>query len=161
MRKEDAFTKLIKENQGMVFKISRVYTNILEDQKDLYQEIVFQLWKGFDSFRGEAKASTWMYRVALNTAFTHIKKDKKRGHSIALDHIDLKYEPDDPILEERLKEMYTQIKLLNHLEKGLILLLLEGKKYEEIAQITGLTASNVGTRISRIKQKLKQQLVNK
>jgi len=161
MRKEEAFTLLIKENEGVIFKITRVYTNTLEDQKDLYQEIVFQLWKGFDSFRGDAKASTWMYRVALNTAFTHIKKEKRKGHNVALDHINLKYEHDDPILEERLKEMYAQIKLLNDLEKGLILLLLEGKKYEEIAQITGLSNSNVGTRISRIKQKLKKQLVKK
>lgn len=161
MHKEEAFTLLIKENEGVIFKITRVYTNTLEDQKDLYQEIVFQLWKGFDSFRGDAKASTWIYRVALNTAFTHIKKEKRKGHKVVLDHINLKYEHDDPILEERLKEMYAQIKLLNDLEKGLILLLLEGKKYEEIAQITGLSNSNVGTRISRIKQKLKQQLVKK
>ena len=161
MRKEEAFTQLVKEHEGVIFKITSVYTNNYEDKKDLYQEIVFQLWKGFDSFRGDAKVSTWMYRVALNTAFTFLRKEKRKGHSVALENIELKYEHDDPILEERLKEMYKQIRLLNDLEKGLILLLLEGKKYEEIVQITGLSSSNVGTRISRIKQKLKQQLVNK
>ncbi len=76
MRKEEAFTQLIKENEGIIFKISRVYCDTRENQKDLYQDIVFQLWKGFDSFRGDSKASTWMYRVALNTAFTFLKKEK-------------------------------------------------------------------------------------
>ncbi|AXT20223.1 sigma-70 family RNA polymerase sigma factor [Flavobacteriaceae bacterium AU392] len=161
MQKEQAFTDIIKEHEGVIFKITRVYTHSDDDQKDLYQEIVYQLWKGFDRFRGESKISTWMYRVALNTAFTFLRKEKRKGHKVELDHLHLKYEPDDPILEERLKEMYTQIRKLNDLEKGLILLLLEGKKYEEIAQITGLSNSNVGTRISRIKQKLKQQLVKK
>lgn len=160
MRKEEAFTQIIKENEGIIFKITSVYTNTSEDQKDLYQEIVFQLWRGFESFRGDSKISTWMYRVALNTAFTHLRKEKRKGNRVELDYIDLKYEASDPVLEERLKQMYEQIRLLSDLEKGLILLLLEGKKYEEIASITGLTASNVGTRISRIKQKLKKQLVN-
>lgn len=160
MRKEEAFTQMIKEHEGVIFKITSVYTNNTSDQKDLYQEIVYQLWKGYDSFRGDSKISTWMYRVALNTAFTHIRKDKRRGHAVPLEHIDLSYEVHDPILEERLKQLYKQIKLLSDLEKGLILLLLEGKKYEEIADITGLSPTNVGTRISRIKQKLKKQMTN-
>lgn len=161
MQKEQAFTEIIKEHEGVIFKITRVYTHSDDDQKDLYQEIVYQLWKGYESFRGDSKISTWMYRVALNTAFTFLRKEKRKGHKVEIDNLHLKYEPDDPILEERLKEMYAQIRKLNDLEKGLILLLLEGKKYEEIAQITGLSNSNVGTRISRIKQKLKQQLVKK
>lgn len=160
MRKEEAFTQIVKENEGVIYKITSVYTNNTTDQKDLYQEIVYQLWKGYDGFRGESKVSTWMYRVALNTAFTHIRKNKRKGHSVPLDHIDLTYEVHDPLLEERLKQLYRQIKLLSDLEKGLILLLLEGKKYDEIADITGLSPSNVGTRISRIKQKLKKQMVN-
>jgi len=160
MRKEKRFTELIKENEGILFKITRIYTSSSEDQKDLYQEIVFQLWRGFDSFRGESKASTWMYRVALNTAFTFLRKDKRKGHKVTLDHIHLTYEPHDPILEERLKLLYAQIQLLSDVEKGIILLLLEGKKYEEIATITGFSRSKVATRISRIKQKLKKQLVN-
>ena len=160
MHKEDRFTQLIKDNEGMLFKITRMYTAHTTDQKDLYQEIVFQLWKGFDGFRGEAKASTWMYKVALNTAFTHLRKTKRRGHQVALDHIDLGYETEDPILEERLHQMYIQIRQLSDVEKGIMFLLLEGKKYEEIAAITGFSRSKVATRISRIKQKLKKQLLN-
>jgi len=159
MRKEEAFTQLIKENEGIIFKISRVYCDTGEDQKDLYQDIVFQLWKGFDSFRGESKASTWMYRVALNTAFTFLRKEKRKGTSVTIDNLHLTYEPDDPILEERLVEMYVQIRQLSDVNKRIILLLLEGKKYEEIAAITGFSRSKVATRISRIKEQLRTQLV--
>ena len=159
MRKEEAFTQLIKENEGIIFKISRVYCDTRENQKDLYQDIVFQLWKGFDSFRGDAKASTWMYRVALNTAFTFLRKEKRKGTSVTIDNLHLTYEPDDPILEERLKQMYAQIRQLSDVNKGIILLLLEGKKYEEIATITGFSRSKVATRISRIKEQLRTQLV--
>lgn len=157
--KETRFTKLIKDNEGMIFKISRAYCDNAQDQKDLYQDIVFQLWKGFDSFRGDSKASTWMYRVALNTAFSFLRKEKRKGYKIQMDDLQIAYEPDDPILEERIKEMYIQIRALSDVEKGIMLLLLEGKKYEEIAEITGFTRTAVGTRISRIKEKLKKQLV--
>jgi len=158
MQKEAAFTALIKEHEGMIFKISRIYCDTEENQKDLYQDIVFQLWKGFDSFKGKSKISTWMYRVGLNTAYSHLRKEKRKGHAVALDNIDLTYEAHDPILEEQLDAMYAQIKQLNDLEKGIMLLLLEGKKYEEIAVITGLTRTTVGTRISRIKEKLRNKL---
>ncbi|WP_109300857.1 RNA polymerase sigma factor [Aquimarina sp. AU474] len=160
MGKEYEFTQIIKDNEGVIFKITTIYTNNQEDQKDLYQEIVYQLWKAFESFRGDAKISTWMYRVALNTAITRIKKEKRRGNRIGIDKvIMLQTEQYDTEFEERLKILYSHIKGLNELEKGLMLLLLEGKKYEEIASITGLSPSNVGTRISRIKEKLRTQII--
>ncbi|MFD0861987.1 RNA polymerase sigma factor [Sungkyunkwania multivorans] len=162
MSKEEQFTKLIKDNEGIIFKITTVYTDNREDQQDLYQDIVFQLWKYFESFRNESKISTWMYRVALNTAITRIKREKRNGQKVAIDKVVLQQtEYYDADFEERLKLMYDHIQMLNDLEKGLILLLLEGKKYEEMAAITGLTTSNVGTRISRIKQKLKSTVTEK
>ncbi|MBW1296508.1 RNA polymerase sigma factor [Aquimarina litoralis] len=162
MSKEEEFTHIIKENEGVIFKITTVYTDHSEDQQDLYQEIVYQLWKAYDNFRGDAKISTWMYRVALNTAITRLKKEKRKGNKVGIDQVILKQtENYDTLFEERLKVVYAHIKMLNDLEKGLILLVLEGKKYEEIATITGLSASNVGTRISRIKQKLKTQIIKK
>jgi len=101
-----------------------------------------------------------MYRIALNTALTRLKKSKRMGHSVSIDKVVMQQtENYNPEFEEKLKLMYRHIKQLNVLEKGLMLLLLEGKKYEEIAAITGLSPSNVGTRISRIKQKLKNQIV--
>ncbi|WP_378173773.1 RNA polymerase sigma factor [Aquimarina sp. SS2-1] len=162
MSKEEEFTRIIKDNEGVIFKITTVYTDRSEDQQDLYQEIVYQLWKAFDSFRGDAKVSTWMYRVALNTAITRLKKEKRSGNRVGIDQVILKQtENYNTEFEEKLKILYAHIKMLNDLEKGLILLLLEGKKYEDIALITGLTPSNVGTRISRIKQKLKTQIIKK
>jgi len=159
MQKEQQFVELIKEHEGILFKVTSIYSDNKADQQDLYQEIVFNLWKSFDSFRGDSKWSTWMYRIAMNTSITHSRKQKKSGYKVNLDHVVLR-EADayDETFEEQLKQLYQHIKLLNVIEKGLILLLLEGKKYEEIAEITGLSPSNVGTRISRIKQKLKQQI---
>ncbi|SHI40834.1 RNA polymerase sigma factor [Aquimarina spongiae] len=160
MQKESEFTQIVKEHEGVIYKITSIYTDTHEDKKDLYQEIVYQLWKAYDSYRGEAKISTWMYRVALNTAITRFKKEKKRGIQIPMDSlVKRKTEPYDEVFEERLQVVYSHIKRLNELEKGLMLLLLEGKKYEEIALITGLSLTNVGTRISRIKQKLKTQII--
>ena len=161
MDKESEFVQIIKQNEGVIFKITTFYTDNKVDQQDLYQDIVYQLWKSFDSFRGEAKISTWMYRIALNTALTRIKKGKRRGFSVAIDKVILEQtENYDSEFEEQLKKVYVQIGKLNVLEKGVMLLLLEGKKYDEIAEITGLTPSNVGTRISRIKEKLKTQLID-
>jgi len=162
MSKEKEFTQIIKNHQGIIFKITTIYTNNREDQKDLYQEIVYQLWKAFDGFKGNSKIGTWMYRVALNTAITKLKKDQKRGKHIGIDQvIDRQSQLYDNQLEEEFKILYKHIKALNDLEKGIILLLLDGKKYEDIAIITGLSLSNVGTKISRIKKKLKSQIIEK
>jgi len=159
MGKEEAFVKKIQEHEGIIFKITSIYTDNQFDQQDLYQEIVYQLWKGFESFRNEAKFSTWMYRVALNTAISQLKSRKKRPDSILVEAQILKEsEHSDPAFEERIKVLYWHIRELNVLEKGIILLFLEGKKYHEIAEISGLTATNVGTRISRIKAKLKERM---
>lgn len=162
MNKEQLFTSLIKENEGVIFKITTFYTDHRDDQKDLYQDIVYQLWKSFDSFRNESKVSTWMYRIALNTAITRLNKRKRKPYEVGIDKVIVQQtEHYDPIFEERLKLVYTQIQNLNVLEKGIMLLLLEGKQYDEIAVITGLTPTNVGTKISRIKQKLKSQILKK
>ncbi len=160
MGREQEFIQIIKANEGLIFKVTTLYTNNSHDQKDLYQEIVYQLWRSFDSFRNEAKRSTWMYKVALNTAISQLNKQKRKPGSISMDlMVPAETDSPDPVFEERLKIMYTCIHQLNLLERGLMLLLLEGRKYDEIAEITGLTPTNVGTRISRIKSKLKSQVI--
>ena len=160
MTKEQEFTEVIKKNQGIIFKVSSVYTNSTEDQKDLYQEIVYQLWKSFKTFKGTSKISTWLYRVALNTSITFLKKEKRDGVKVPIEQI-LTYKSDesDTILEDRIKLLHHQIKKLNIIEKGIILLYLEGKSYDTIAEITGFTKTNIGTRLSRIKEKLKTQIL--
>jgi RNA polymerase sigma-70 factor (ECF subfamily) len=159
MQKQQEFIKHIKENEGIIFKITLVYAFNEDDKKDLYQEIVYQLWKSYDSFRGDSKLSTWMYRIALNTAITHLKKEKRKGDRVSMDAVLMsKIEKVDTLMDERIQLLYSQIKKLNTIEKGVILLYLEGKNYEEIGVITGFTASNVGTRLNRIKEKLKSQI---
>ncbi|MES3018808.1 MAG: sigma-70 family RNA polymerase sigma factor [Bacteroidota bacterium] len=159
MEIKDRFIEVIKANEGLIYKITTLYTNSIEDRDDLYQEIVYQLWKSFPSFNEKSKLSTWMYRVALNTAIYHLKKDKKR---VITDPIDIgieRFSDDmDSGEEEKIALLFQHIQLLNLLEKGIILLYLEGKNHEEIAGIVGLSITNVGTRISRIKEKLKTQI---
>lgn len=153
------FIGIIKAHEGLIYKVTRVYALDSEDQKDLYQEIVFQLWKSFGSFRGEAKIGTWMYRIALNTALTYEKKRKRKGQHIPLDETLLNWtDEQDPVMQERMQTLYAQIHQLNLVDRGLILLFLEGKSYEEIAAITGFSKSNVGTRLNRIKNKLKSKI---
>jgi RNA polymerase sigma factor (sigma-70 family) len=159
MYTKEEFVRIIKENEGLIYKIARIYTSGREDEEDLYQEIIYQLWKSFPSFRNEAKISTWMYRIALNTSIAHLNKEKKRGYHIPINEQMLNMPDADDILKnERMESMYTQIKKLTPVEKGIILLHLEGNNYDEIANITGFTSTNIGTRLGRIKQKLITQI---
>ncbi|MBT8280494.1 MAG: sigma-70 family RNA polymerase sigma factor [Muriicola sp.] len=159
MPKEDQFIKIIREHQGLIFKVSAMYTNDKQDQKDLYQEIVFQLWKSFDSFGQQSKISTWMYRVALNTAIKQLRSKKRQPRVTSLQTIDLPgMDGSNDLMEDRLRRLHREIERLGVLERGIILLALEGRKYEEIAEITGLSVSNVGTRMARIRTKLKSEL---
>ena len=114
MQHKEAFVQTIKDNEGIIYKITRVYAKDTEDQKDLYQEIVYQLWKSFDSFKGQSKLSTWMYRVALNTSIAHLNQQKKKGHSVPLD-LELLNRSDPATsagseLEERMDILYAHIK---------------------------------------------------
>jgi len=162
MSLEDKFVQVIKENEGIIYKVASIYTREREDQHDLYQEIILQLWRAWKSFRNESKISTWMYRIAMNTAITRVRKDKRKTVNVPLDTVTLNYSTQtNPDLEERLSILYRHIESLSKFDKGIILLYLEDRNYEEIAEITGLSSSNVGTRLSRIKQKLKSQIAEK
>lgn len=162
MEKKDRFIKAIKKNEGLIFKVATLYANGLQDRQDLYQEIVFQLWKSFDTFNEQSKLSTWMYRVAMNTAIYNLKSSKKQVNTISIDLETMRFaDVSDQSEEERLKLLYEHIQMLNLLEKGIILLYLEGKSHQEIAAIIGITTSNVGTKISRIKEKLKSKIIKK
>ncbi|KAA3626801.1 MAG: sigma-70 family RNA polymerase sigma factor [Bacteroidetes bacterium] len=157
-RREEEFNQLVFENQAIIHKICRVYCVFPQDREDLFQEIVFNLWKGFASFRNEAAFSTWLYRVALNTAITQKKKNRNRlGREVKLRDT---YTGDakDEILEQEIqvRALYKGIQQLKKVEKAIILLYLEEKTYQEIADITGLTKTNVSVRLVRIKTKLEK-----
>ena len=156
---KEAFIKEINENQGLIFKLASIYTNGVEDRNDLVQEIVYQLWKSFHTFNERSSVSTWMYRVAMNVAIYHLKTAKKKVKTIPLEEEFLQF-PDieNREVEEKWKVLKHHIDKLNLLDKGIIILYLENKSHEEIAQIIGISVSNVGTKFSRIKEKLKQQI---
>ena len=159
MQSKTEFIEIIQKNAGLIYKVAKVYTNSKEDEQDLYQDIVYQLWKSFSSFRNDAKISTWMYRIALNTAIAQLNKEKRKGDQVQIDEMLLnKADITDTLAAERSEILFAQIKKLNDIEKGIILLYLEGKTYDEIAIITGFTATNVGTRLGRIKQKIITQI---
>lgn len=162
MSKEEKFVQTIQQHQGLIYKVTSVYMDNKADREDLYQDIVYQLWKSFDSFRNESKRSTWMYRIALNTTLTKMKQGKRNPSGKGIDNFSLQQPEDyDDTFEHQLKEVYFHINQLNVLDKGIMLMLLDGKKYEEIAEVVGISVSNVGTRVSRIKQKLKNNIVKK
>jgi RNA polymerase sigma factor (sigma-70 family) len=155
------FIEIIKANEGLIYKVTRVYAYSKEDGQDLYQEIVYQLWRSFASFRHESKISTWIYSIALNTSITYFQKEKKKGNQISIDEILInRMDTKDESMNQRIETLYTNIRMLNSIEKGIILLYLEGKSYEEITTITGFTVTNIGTRLGRIRQKLKEQVKN-
>lgn len=158
--KKETFIAAIKDNEGFIFKIASVYTNTIEDQNDLVQEIIYQLWKSFDSFNQRSSLSTWMYRVSLNVAIYQLKLSKKRVTTIPIEGQALDYyQPDTSRNEEKWQVFRRQIDNLNLLDKGIVMLYLENRSYDEIAEIIGISRSNVGTRLSRIKEKLKSQIV--
>ncbi|MEM6628076.1 MAG: sigma-70 family RNA polymerase sigma factor [Bacteroidota bacterium] len=155
MRNSEEFVQWIRANEGIIYKITRAYESHPENQKDLYQEIVYQLWKAYPKFRREAKVSTWIYRIALNTSLTYKKQSQKR-RAKTLQEFELPEigEESDPFQKDRLQQLYQSIQQLTLVEKGLILLYLEGKSYAEMGEIMGFTPTNVGTRLARIRKKL-------
>ena len=128
------FLNSIRENEKIIFKLIRIYSDQSDDQQDLYQEIIFQLWKAHKSFQGRSKISTWIYRVALNTALAHINLKKKHLKTIPLQDIGIQFEEKiDSKIEDEISEMYQQIRNLNEIDRAIIFLYLEDKNYEEIA----------------------------
>jgi RNA polymerase sigma factor (sigma-70 family) len=155
---EKEFLQIIKRNQGIIHKVCNIYCDDQDDRNDLFQEIVAQLWKSFPSFREESKFSTWMYRVALNTAITTFKKTKRRPdqNRLTYENFQVKDENYDTETEEEIRNLHKAVAQLTGIEKSIVLLFLENKKYEEIAEITGITQNYVRVKMNRIKKKLKK-----
>ena len=156
MSKSADFTKLIKQPEGILYKLSNAYADRPEERQDLYQEMVYQLWKSFDSFKGNSSWSTWMYRVALNTAIKYLKLQKRKPDDQQLiPELHRIIEEQDALMDERTQYLYAQIRQLGEVNRAIVLLYLDGKSYEEIGQITGYSPSNIGTRLNRIKAQMR------
>ncbi|SHF57526.1 RNA polymerase sigma-70 factor, ECF subfamily [Salegentibacter echinorum] len=157
---EHQFVTNLEKHQNIAHKICRIYTNDKDSHNDLFQEITIQLWKAYPKFRGEAKFSTWMYRVALNTAITLYRKKKRSIRTQDFDSVDFKIKAEeyDGETEEQLKVMYSAIQQLNDIEKALVFLYLEDKNYREISDTLGITEVNARVKMNRLKTKLKNIL---
>ncbi len=154
---KEHFVSELQQNQNIVHKVCRLYTDSPDAHNDLFQEISIQLWKAYPKFRGESKFTTWMYRVALNTAITLYRKSKRRVRTTHLDDVIFKVRdvPQEDEKEEHIRLMYGAIKQLNDVDKALIFLYLEDKDYREISETLGITEVNARVRMNRIKTKLR------
>jgi RNA polymerase sigma-70 factor (ECF subfamily) len=152
---EKAFLEMIHQNERLIYKVCSFYTSDEYPLADLYQEVVYNLWVGYPKFRNGCNFSTWIYRIALNTCISGLRKELKIPQKVPVSVLeDVLIEPES--ISEQIKEMYHFIHQLKTMERAIILLYLEEKSYQEIADITGLTVSNVATKLKRSKQKLKE-----
>jgi RNA polymerase sigma-70 factor (ECF subfamily) len=148
------FDEWLHQHKGIFFKVVRAYAFNQHDQDDLFQEIALQVWKSIPDFRGESKPSTWIYRVALYTASTWVRGEKKRPFTQPLaDTVQALIATNQP-RDERLEWLYEQIAQLDPLDRSVCLLMLDGYSYKEIASLLGISNSNVGVKIHRVKQHL-------
>jgi RNA polymerase sigma-70 factor (ECF subfamily) len=160
-RPESSFLTDLNENIGIVHRVCRAYFfRDADEREDVFQEIMYQLWKSYPRFRGESKISTWMYAVALQTAMTHVRRNRRKpphielteGSALAADMNEQMHS------DEEVHLLYEAIDTLSDVDKAIILLHLEDQSYDEIASITGLTRSNVSVRLVRIKRSLRESL---
>ena len=159
---KDKFISVIKDNQNLIYKICFSYCSNLENRKDLQQEILMQLWNSFSKFDSRVKISTWIYRIALNTAISFYRNDRKhKDKKVTIDAsiISLSNFEYDSEQDENVVMLYHFIECLDEMDKALILLYLDDNKYKDISDILGISETNVATKISRIKKYLKEKFV--
>ncbi|UOE42304.1 RNA polymerase sigma factor [Chryseobacterium suipulveris] len=159
---EKEFLQKIEKHKGVIFKISKMYMDNFDDQKDLFQEIIFQAWKAFPSFEGRSAFSTWLYRVALNTAIIFLKSEKKRSfiQNSEVGDFRIKNEDYNDEEEQKLKIMYDAIHRLNAIDKALIFYYLENYSGKEMAEQLGISEVNARVKLNRAKEKLKLLIGN-
>jgi len=151
------FLEVFEQNIGIIIKVSRVYTAVAQDREDLTNDIALELWKSFGSFREESKVSTWIYRVALNTAMNFSRKNR-RSNLVLIDSRKMQETMEwmvDQTDEQQTDLLYRCIEDLNKMNKAIVLLYLDGHSYDEISIITGISKTNVGTRMMRIRDELR------
>lgn len=155
---EAQFLALIKEHQGIIHKICRLYRESKEDREDLFQEITFQLWRSLPGFKGDAKISTWIYRIALNTAIAIFRKNKPEiEYSPVLPDMPEEQQSEEVALRQ--ERLFAVLKLLNDSEKAIITLYFEDLNYQQIAEIIGINENYVGVKLNRIKNKIQKLLI--
>ena len=154
-----SFIQLMEANKGIIHKICLMYTSNLADKEDLYQEICLQLWRSFRSYRSESKFSTWLYQVALNTAISSVRKDRRQVETVQLDQAE-HFVARDSEREGMTRMLFKAVSKLNKVDRAIILLWLEEKEYAEISEVMGISQSAVSVRLVRIRERLKSIMKN-
>jgi len=155
MPTEQEFISLLNKHQNIIHKVCSIYMDTTADKEDLFQEVTLQAWKSFATFRGESQFSTWLYRVALNTAITFFRKEKKRPTIINAEVFPETAE-ETAEMEEQATAMYKAIAELSKIDKALVMLYIEDYSYHDIGGMLGITPNNVAVKMIRIKSKLKE-----
>jgi len=159
--KEQEFLTRIENHKGILYKVSKMYMDNHDDQQDLFQEIVCQLWKSYDSFRNESQFSTWMYRVAVNTAIVFLRKEKRKVDKYEIASENIKDdEGDSHIKESQLDHFYKAVQKLEKIDKAIIFYQLEGFSHKEIGENLGISEGNARVKLNRAKEKLKEIIKN-
>jgi RNA polymerase sigma-70 factor (ECF subfamily) len=158
----DFYKTSIIPYSGIIIKLCRAYTNSQEDFEDYFQEVCLQIWRSKENFREESEWSTWVYRISLNVCLTLLKKKKKNRQHFVSDSITTEETEDNyAFSDESLNLLYDAIRKLSEIDRAIIMLYLEEKSYQEIADIMGTNSNNIGVRVKRIKTKLKKILDGK
>lgn len=157
MQATNEFLSLINQHQNIIHKVCSIYMHDTADKEDLFQEITLQAWNAYKSFRGDAKFSTWLYRVALNTAISFYRKEKRKPVFESTYDFPEQAAEEKSEIEEQMQAMYYAIGALSKIDKALVMLYLEDYSYDEIGNMLGITANNVAVKMNRIKTKLKEE----
>ena len=159
--KETAFLERIEKHKGILYKVSKMYMDTADDQQDLFQEIICQLWKSYDSFRNESQFSTWMYRVAINTAIVFLKKEKRKVDRYEITSENIKEEDSDADEKERqIEHFYKAVQKLDKIDKAIMFYQLEGFSQREIGENLGITEGNARVKLKKKKKKLREIIKN-
>jgi RNA polymerase sigma-70 factor (ECF subfamily) len=159
--KEQEFLTRIESHKGILYKVSKMYMDNYDDQQDLFQEIVCQLWKSYETFRNESQFSTWMYRVAVNTAIVFLRKEKRKVDKYEIASENIKDDEDDShIKESQLEHFYKAVQKLEKIDKAIIFYQLEGFSHKEIGENLGISEGNARVKLNRAKEKLKEIIKN-
>ncbi|MCQ2280643.1 MAG: sigma-70 family RNA polymerase sigma factor [Bacteroidales bacterium] len=158
--KEKEFETIVRENKSTIYTVCYMFSKDNDEVNDLFQEVLINLWNGFDNFRGESKVGTWIWRVALNTCISDERKKRRHGEKVSLEMASDLFADDDHDTKQ-IQQLYGRINRLDLMERAIVLLWLDNLSYDEIAAIVGITVKNVSVKLLRIKQKLIQMSNNK
>ena len=154
--KEQEFSRMVREHKSTIYTVCYMFSNDADEVSDLFQETLINMWKGFESFRNESKLSTWIYRVAMNTCISADRKKRRQGSKVPLS-MNINLYDDEDHETRQVRQLHERIQRLDLIDRALVMMWLEGMSYEEIADVVGISVKNVGVKLIRIKEKLKQK----